>query len=66
MSILAQLFEIGGSEEIVERRGHAILLINLAALQSLVQVFWRHIDVDDLVGFGEDAVGKATGDLLRQ
>ena len=54
----AQMFEVGIGEEIFQGGLHALGGIDLALAQALLEVFGGQVDVDDLIGFGQDRIGN--------
>ena len=60
---LAEPGQVGGGEEVLQRGVDPILGVDLAGVESLDEVLDGDIDVDDLVGLGQDAIGEALLDL---
>ena len=56
---LAEPGQVRRREEVLERRADPLGRVDLAGVEPLDQVFDRDVDVDDLVGLGQDAVGDA-------
>ena len=56
-SKLAQLRQFVGGEEVLHGRLNPLGRIDFARLQQLAEVFGREIDVNDLVGDGDDVIG---------
>ena len=60
---LAEPGQVHRREEVFKRYADPILGEDLAGLQPLDEVFDRDVDVDNLIGIGEDAVGEPLLDL---
>ena len=60
---LAEPGQVAGREEVLQRPLGPIGRVDLAGLHPLEQVLGRDVDVDDLVGLGQHAVGEPLLDL---
>ena len=60
---LAQPGQVGRREEVLQGPLGPLGRVDLAGLQPLEQVLGRDVDVDDLVGLGQHAVGEPLLDL---
>ncbi len=53
------MLEVAAGEEIFQGGLHALHRIDFSLLEALLEVFGGEVDVDDLVGLGQDRVGEA-------
>ncbi len=53
------MLEVAAGEEIFQGGLNALHGIDLSLLEALLEVFGGEVDVDDLVGLGEDGIGQA-------
>ncbi len=56
---LTQPGQVRRGEEVLQRRTDPVGRVDLAGVEPLDQVFDRDVDVDKLIGLGQDAIGNA-------